>query len=123
MQLPEAESLAAANKRVANILKKNEQAGGMPTHADESKLVEAAERGLFDALKRTAPAATALLKSQDFTGYLKSFAVLKAPVDAFFDNVMVMSDDAGLRNNRLALLNELRAAMNQVADISRLAAQ
>ena len=123
MQLPEAESLAAANKRVANILKKNEQAGGMPTHADESKLVEAAERGLFDALKRTAPAATALLKSQDFTGYLKSFAVLKAPVDAFFDNVMVMSDDAGLRNNRLALLYELRAAMNQVADISRLAAQ
>ncbi|MEO6021712.1 MAG: glycine--tRNA ligase subunit beta [Burkholderiales bacterium] len=123
MQLPEAESLAAANKRVANILKKNEQTDGIRANADETKLVETAERSLFDALKRTAPAANALLRAHDFTGYLKSFAVLKAPVDAFFDNVMVMSDDASLRNNRLALLHDLRTAMNQVADISRLAAQ
>ncbi|MGE5523299.1 MAG: hypothetical protein ACM3SS_06265, partial [Rhodospirillaceae bacterium] len=66
--------------------------------------------------------AHALFERGDYTGYLKTFAVLKAPVDAFFDRVMVMVEDAELRRNRLALLSELREAMNRVADISRLAA-
>ena len=121
MQMPEAESLAAANKRVANILKKAEQNGGVPGNAEESKLVEAAERGLFAALKTATPGASKLYQAQDFTGYLKSFAVLKAPVDDFFDNVMVMADDPKLRDNRLALLHDLRSAMNKIADISKLA--
>jgi glycyl-tRNA synthetase beta chain len=120
-QMPEAESLAAANKRVANILKKNEQNGAVTGDADEGKLVEAAERGLFAALKAAKPGAASLFQAQDFTGYLKSFAVLKAPVDDFFDNVMVMADDPSLRDNRLALLYDLRTAMNKVADISKLA--
>ena len=121
MQMPEAESLAAANKRVANILKKVEQNGGLPSNVEEDKLIESAERGLFTALKTATPGASKLFQAQDFTGYLKSFAVLKAPVDEFFDNVMVMSDDPSLRSNRLALLHDLRNAMNKVADISRLA--
>ncbi len=121
MQMPEAESLAAANKRVANILKKAEQNGSVPGNAEESKLVEAAERGLFAALKTATPGASKLYQAQDFTGYLKSFAVLKAPVDDFFDTVMVMADDPKLRDNRLALLHDLRSAMNKVADISKLA--
>jgi glycyl-tRNA synthetase beta chain len=121
MQLPEAESLAAANKRVANILKKVEANGDIPGNAEEGKLIEAAERGLFAALKSATPGASSLYQAQDFTGYLKSFAVLKAPVDEFFDNVMVMADDPALRGNRLALLHDLRSAMNKVADISKLA--
>ena len=121
MQMPEAESLAAANKRVANILKKAEQNGSLSGNAEESKLVEAAERGLFVALKSASPGASQLYQAQDFTGYLKSFAALKAPVDDFFDNVMVMADDPKLRDNRLALLHDLRSAMNKVADISKLA--
>ncbi len=121
MQLPEAESLAAANKRVNNILKKAEQNGGVPVNADEDKLIESAERRLFTALKAAAPGASQMFQAQDFTGYLKSFAVLKAPVDEFFDNVLVMVDDPALRGNRLALLHDLRNAMNMVADISKLA--
>jgi glycyl-tRNA synthetase beta chain len=120
--LPEAESLAAANKRVANILKQAQGKGESYQDADAAMLNDPAERALYDALKTTSTAATALFKQGDFTGYLKSFAVLKSPVDAFFESVMVMVDDPGLRQNRLALLSDLRAAMNQVADISRLAA-
>lgn len=120
-QMPEAESLAAANKRVANILKKAEQNGAVPVHVEEDKLIEPAERELFAALKSTTPGASERFQAQDFTGYLKSFAVLKAPVDEFFDNVMVMADDPALRGNRLALLHDLRNAMNKVADISKLA--
>jgi glycyl-tRNA synthetase beta chain len=120
--LPEAESLAAANKRVANILRQAQGKGESYQDADAAMLKDPAERALYDALKTTSKAASALFKQGDFTGYLKSFAVLKSPVDAFFESVMVMSDDPGLRQNRLALLSDLRAAMNQVADISRLAA-
>ena len=119
--LPEASSLNAANKRVANILRKATEGG--ETIAASAATQEPAEQALRSALDAVTPTANALFMHGDFTGYLKSFAVLKAPVDAFFDNVMVMSDDASLRNNRLALLHDLRTAMNQVADISRLAAQ
>ena len=65
--------------------------------------------------------ARTLFERGDYEGYLKTFAVLKAPIDAFFDAVMVMVDDTALRHNRLALLRDLRQAMNKVADISRLA--
>jgi glycyl-tRNA synthetase beta chain len=116
--LPEAESLAAANKRVANILKQAE-AKGETFKAGELK--EPEELALHEAINKTSAAAKSLYEKGDYTGYLKSFAVLKAPVDTFFDKVMVMVDDEKLRRSRLALLRELREAMNRVADLSRLA--
>lgn len=120
--LPEADSLAAANKRVANILKQAQAKGESFAETAATHLREPAERALYDALLTSAKTAHALFERGDYTGYLKTFAVLKAPVDAFFDRVMVMVEDAELRRNRLALLSELREAMNRVADISRLAA-
>lgn len=122
--LPEAESLAAANKRVANILKQAEAKGESfgNAQAEEFREEEKAARDLFDALRAASGLATPLLKDGDYTGYLKAFAVLKAPVDAFFDSVMVMADDAKLRRGRLALLRDLRDEMNRIADISKLAA-
>lgn len=120
--LPEAESLAAANKRVVNILRQAQTRGESFIDAESGRLVEPAERTLFDALHATSREARRLFDAGDFTGYLKSFAVLKLPVDAFFDSVMVMVDDPALRRNRLALLADLRAEMNRVADISKLAA-
>ncbi|HTP96180.1 MAG TPA: glycine--tRNA ligase subunit beta [Burkholderiales bacterium] len=120
--LPEAQSLAAANKRVVNILKQAAARGESFANAESGGLKEPAEMALFDALRITSQQATSLFRQGDFTGYLKSFAVLKSPVDAFFDAVMVMVDDAELRRNRLALLADLRREMNRVADISKLAA-
>jgi glycyl-tRNA synthetase beta chain len=122
LALPEAASLAAANKRVANILRQAAAKGESFMNADGYKLKEPAERALFDALRSTSRQAASLFNQGDFTGYLKTFAVLKSPVDAFFDSVMVMVDDQALRQNRLALLADLRREMNQVADISKLAA-
>jgi glycyl-tRNA synthetase beta chain len=119
--LPEAESLAAANKRVANILRQAEAKGESFNNADRKDLKEPAERALFTALETTANSALPLFERGDYTGYLKTFAVLKAPVDAFFDTVMVMAPEDALRRNRLALLRDLRDAMNRVADISKLA--
>lgn len=120
--LPEAQSLAAANKRVVNILRQAEAKGEAFMDAEADKLKEPAERALFDALRSTSRQAASLFDEGDFTGYLKTFAVLKSPVDAFFDSVMVMVDDRALRHNRLALLADLRKEMNRVADISKLAA-
>ena len=122
MQLPEAESLVAANKRVANILRKSAEGGDAFGGVRPEHLAEAAERTLYEALRTITPQASKLFASGDFSGYLRSFAGLKLPVDAFFDSVMVMADDTTLRANRLALLEELRGAMNRVADISKLAA-
>lgn len=119
--LPEAASLAAANKRVANILRQAETKGEAGRGAEAKLLQEPAERALFDALKQASAAATPLFQQGDYTGYLKTFAVLKAPVDAFFDGVMVMADDAALRRNRIALLGDLQLEMNRIADIARLA--
>jgi glycyl-tRNA synthetase beta chain len=119
--LPEAESLAAANKRVANILRQAAEKGEAFSRADRATLTEAAEISLFDALHKAAGRADQLFERGDYAGYLKTFAVLKAPVDAFFDKVMVMAEDKTLRQNRLALLADLRKAMNRVADISKLA--
>jgi glycyl-tRNA synthetase beta chain len=118
--LPESAALAAANKRVSNILKKSEGASG--TAVDTARLVEPAEAALADALARTAPQADSAFERGDYTGSLQALAALKQPVDAFFDGVMVNAEDPALRNNRLALLARLHAAMNRVADLSKLAA-
>jgi len=120
--LPEAGSLAAANKRVANILKQAEAKGESFAHAEAGKLQEPAERELFRAIESASRRAMPLFEQGDYTGYLKAFAILKSPVDAFFESVMVMVDNAEIRKNRLALLADLRLAMNRVADISKLAA-
>lgn len=117
--LPEAASLAAANKRVGNILKKVE--GAVPTAIDAELLKEPAERQLAAALAEVQPRSDRLFEQQDYTGSLQALAALKAPVDAFFDGVMVNAEDAALRANRLALLAALHAAMNRVADLSKLA--
>lgn len=118
--LPESPSLAAANKRVGNILKKADgEVGGT---ADPARFVEAAEKALFAALDEIAPRADAAFAAGDYTTSLQTLAALRMPVDAFFDNVMVNVDDPVLRANRLALLNQLHQTMNRVADISRLAA-
>jgi glycyl-tRNA synthetase beta chain len=119
--LPEAGSLAAANKRIANILRQAEARGESFRGVEAGALKEPAERALFDALKSASNIATPLFKNGDYTGYLQAFSVLKIPVDAFFDSVMVMVDDASLRQNRLALLADLQHEMNRVADISKLA--
>jgi len=119
--LQEAESLAAANKRVVNILKQAAAKGESFSKADRDALKEPAEIALYDALSTASGKANALLERKDYAGYLKTFAVLKTPVDAFFDSVMVMVEQETLRKNRLALLNDLREAMNRVADISKLA--
>ena len=116
--LPEAPALASANKRVGNILKKAE--GGAPAAVDAALLKEAAERALAAALNDIAPQADAAFERGDYTASLQALAGLKAPVDSFFDAVMVNADDAALRNNRLALLASLQRAMNRVADLSRL---
>jgi glycyl-tRNA synthetase beta chain len=117
--LPAATSLNAANKRVANILKKAVETNEAITASDAPQ--EPTEAALRNALSAVTPTATALFAKGDFTGYLKSFAALKTPVDEFFDKVMVMADDKAVRANRLALLRDLRDAMNKVADLSKLA--
>ena len=119
-QLPEAPALAAANKRVGNILKKAEgEAGGA---VQPELLREAAEKALYDALQTVAPQADAAFEQGDYTASLQRLAALKSPVDAFFDGVMVNADDPALKANRLCLLQQLHRAMNRVADLSRLAA-
>ena len=117
--LPEAPALASANKRVGNILKKAE--GEVPATVNAALLKEHAEQALAAALAAIAPLADAAFERGDHTASLQALAELKAPVDAFFDAVMVNADDAALRRNRLALLSQLHAAMNRVADLSRLA--
>jgi len=120
--LPEAASLAAANKRIANILRQAEAMGEVFGDADFSALKEPAEISLFEALQTASRSAKPLFDSGDFSGYLKAFASLKSPVDSFFDAVMVMTDDKKLRENRLALLTDMQKAMNRFSDISKLAA-
>jgi glycyl-tRNA synthetase beta chain len=119
MKLPEADRLTAANKRIGNILKK---AGEVPPEFDPALLFERAERELAAAFEQVRPIAEQRFAQGDYAGMLKSLAPLKLPVDRFFDDVMVNVEDARLRENRLALLAALRATMNRVADLSRLAA-
>jgi glycyl-tRNA synthetase beta chain len=117
--LPEAASLAAANKRIGNILKKAD--GVVEAKVDAALLVETAEQQLAAALAAAQPGADRLFEQGEYAASLQALAVLKAPVDAFFDGVMVNADDAALRANRLGLLKTLHAAMNRVADLARLA--
>ena len=117
--LPESAALAAANKRIGNILKKSEAAQGQ-VNAD--LLQEEAEKALFAAMQSIVPQADTLYAAKDYTASLQALAVLRAPVDAFFDGVMVNADDPALKANRLALLQQLHSAMNRVADLSKLAA-
>ncbi|MHB1359891.1 MAG: glycine--tRNA ligase subunit beta [Rhodocyclaceae bacterium] len=116
--LPEAASLAAANKRVGNILKK--VGADVMARVDAALLKEEAERALFDALSAVKPQADTAFERGDYAASLSSLAALKAPVDAFFDQVMVNAEDAALRANRLGLLAILHQAMNQIADLSKL---
>lgn len=117
--LPEADSLAAANKRVANILRK--ASGEVPAVVDAALFREAAETALHAALCRIKPVADTAFEAGDYSGSLTALAALRAPVDEFFDHVMVNAEDAALKANRLALLKELHQTMNRVADLSRLA--
>ncbi|MCE1193659.1 MAG: glycine--tRNA ligase subunit beta [Acidovorax sp.] len=119
--LPEAPALAAANKRVGNILKKAEVEGPVDAHVNPELLREKAEQDLFAALQRFVPEANAQFDAGDYTASLQTLAVLRAPVDAFFDDVMVNAEQMDLRLNRQGLLKTLHEAMNRVADLSRLA--
>ncbi len=118
--LPEAAALAAANKRVGNILKKAD--GAVEARVDAALLREAAESALHAALVEVVPQADAAFLTGDYSESLLALAALRAPVDAFFDGVMVNADDPALKANRLGLLAMLHAAMNRVADLSRLSA-
>ena len=118
--LVEAPALAAANKRVGNILKKIE--GNVEAKINDALLQEPAEKALAITLAKIKPEADALFERGDYTNSLKALAALKAPVDDFFDNVMVNADDPALKANRQGLLATLHQAMNRVADLSKLAA-
>lgn len=118
--LPEAASLAAANKRISNILKKSE--GSVTGGVQVTLLIEAAEKALHAQLEQVAPRVQSQLAARDYTGALTALAALREPVDTFFNDVMVNAEDPALRANRLALLGALHQQMNCVADISRLAA-
>jgi glycyl-tRNA synthetase beta chain len=117
--LPEAPALAAANKRIGNILKKSPEADA---HVNAALLREPAEAALYEAMQSVVPKADAQFAAGDYTGSLQTLAALRAPVDAFFDGVMVNADEADLRLNRLGLLSSLHGAMNRVAQLERLAA-
>src|SRR6185369_7446156 len=118
-QLPEADALAAANKRIVNILKKADSALPEP---DVALLAEDAEKALFHGIVDIAPLARSHFANEDYTDALRVLAGLRGAVDRFFDEVMVMVEEPLIRTNRLALLKQLAGLMNQVADISRLSA-
>jgi glycyl-tRNA synthetase beta chain len=117
--MPEAPSLAAANKRIRNILRKTDAAVGEP---DAALMPEAAEKALFASVTALEPSVESFVRNEDYTDALRLMAGVRPVVDAFFDEVMVMTDEPLIRANRLALLARLERLMNQVADISRLAA-
>ncbi len=117
--LPEAAALAAANKRIGNILKK---ADDVDAHVSEVLLKEPAEQALYAAMQAVTPKANALFDAGDYTASLQALAALRTPVDAFFDGVMVNAEELDLRLNRQGLLKSLHVAMNRVADLSRLVA-
>ena len=116
--LPEAPALAAANKRIGNILKK---ADGVDAHVSEVLLQEPAEKALYLAMQQVTPQASAQFEAGDYAASLQTLAALRAPVDAFFEGVMVNAEQTDLRLNRLGLLATLHQAMNRVADLSKLA--
>lgn len=117
-ELAEAESLAAANKRVGNILKKS--AADASTTVDESLLSEEAEKKLFETLSALSQTVEPMFDSGDYEAALSQLSSLRDPVDAFFDSVMVMADDDAVKNNRIALLNTMNQLFLRAADLSRL---
>ena len=119
-ELPESPALAAANKRIGNILKKAE--GVVSDVISRELLQESAEQALYAAMQRCLPESSAQFAKGDLSASLQTLAALREPVDAFFNDVMVNADDPALKANRLALLQSLHQAMNRVADLSRLAA-
>lgn len=117
--LPESPALAAANKRISNILKKTDD---VDAHVSTVLLQEAAEKALYAAMQTALPQAQSQWEAGDYTASLQSLAALRGPVDAFFEDVMVNAEQMDLRLNRLGLLKSLHVAMNRVADLSKLAA-
>ena len=117
--LPESPALAAANKRIGNILKKAE--GVVSDGVSSALLQESAEQALYAAMQRCVPESSAQFEAGDLSASMQTLAALREPVDAFFNDVMVNADDPALKANRLALLKSLHQAMNRVADVSRLA--
>ncbi|MEZ6023275.1 MAG: DALR anticodon-binding domain-containing protein [Hyphomonadaceae bacterium] len=119
-------NLLAGYKRAANILAAEEKKGkglaeaDLTAGIDAALLKEMAEKALFDALEASLPAARAAVEKEDFAAAMKALSGLRAPVDAFFDTVMVNADDAMLRRNRLLLLSRLREALSAVADFSKI---
>ena len=116
--LPESPALAAANKRIGNILKK---AGEVDAHVNAALLQGDAEKNLYVAMQKLLPESEAQFKAGDYTASLQTLATLRAPVDAFFEDVMVNAEEMDLRLNRQGLLKSLHVAMNRVADLSKLA--
>jgi glycyl-tRNA synthetase beta chain len=116
--LPESPALAAANKRIGNILKK---AGEVDAHANPALFKEDAEKALHAAMAKLVPESTAQFETGDYTASLQTLAALHGPVNAFFDDVMVNAEEMDLRLNRQGLLKSLHVAMNRVADLARLA--
>ncbi len=117
--LPESPALAAANKRIGNILKKADK---VDAHVNPALLQEEAEKNLYAVMQKLLPESEAQFVAGDYTASLQTLAALRAPVDAFFDDVMVNAEAMDLRLNRQGLLKSLHVAMNRVADLSRLAA-
>lgn len=118
LQLPAAQSLASANKRIANILRKSGE--GSSARVTQDRLIEAAERGLYERLQCAEKVVKPALEQRNYTAALTELAGLRESVDQFFDSVMVMAEDEQLRANRLALLSRLRALFLDIADLSRL---
>jgi glycyl-tRNA synthetase beta chain len=119
MALPEAEALAIANKRITNILKKS--GDDAAAAVDRALLDGGAEHDLYTAVQTLLPVVHGHVDRGDYTAALRALASARGPVDRFFDDVLVMADDPAVRANRLALLRGLAEAMNQVADLSKLA--
>jgi glycyl-tRNA synthetase beta chain len=116
--LPEASALAAANKRIGNVLKK---AGEVDAHVNTALFKEDAEQALYAVMQKLLPESEAQFKAGDYTASLQTLAALRWPVDAFFDDVMVNAEEMDLRLNRQGMLKKLHEAMNRVADLSALA--
>ena len=117
-RLPEAESLAAANKRIRNILRKAEEE--VVANVDDAVLIEPAEKALLEAARHARESILPSLQDRDYTAALRRLAQLREPVDGFFDGVMVMAENAGLRRNRLGLLGIIEGLFLDIADISKL---
>ena len=118
-RLAEAPGLAAANKRIANILR---QAGEVPGDFDAALFSQEEEKDLAGAIAALQPDFEKAYKAGDYTGALMTLSALKGPVDAYFDKVLVMDRDERVRKNRIGFLGKLHATMNRIADLSKLAA-